>query len=203
MDELTDPTDQTNQPDDDSRLAPRVPPAARRRRRNPFAPAALGLIVVALGFVVVNGLGDATLFFRNADEAVAQRADLADRRFRVQGLVDGSTITATERGVDFVITYNGARVTIAHVGDPPDLFQPGIPVVLEGRWQQVGQTDDAAPAEALPTDDGWFFASDRFLVKHTEVYAEEHPERTDEYGDEYGEGEYEGVDGGTEAGADR
>jgi cytochrome c-type biogenesis protein CcmE len=179
---------------DESRLTPRVPPAARRRRRNPFAPAALALIVVALGFVVVNGLGDATLFFRNADEAVAQRADLGERRFRVQGLVDGSTITATDRGVDFVITYNGARVTIAHIGDPPDLFQPGIPVVLEGRWARLGSTDEPEPIDSLPTDDGWFFASDRFLVKHTEVYAEEHPERTDDY---------EGDDGETEAGAER
>jgi cytochrome c-type biogenesis protein CcmE len=189
MDELTDPTSGTAAVDE-SRLAPRVPPAARRRRRNPFAPAALGLIVVALGFVVVNGLGDATLFFRNADEAIAQRADLGDRRFRVQGLVDGTTITATDRGVDFVITYNGARITIAHVGDPPDLFQPGIPVVLEGRWARVGETGEPTPVESLPTDGGWFFASDRFLVKPTEVYAEEHPERTDEY---------DGYDGGIEA----
>jgi cytochrome c-type biogenesis protein CcmE len=166
---------------DESRLAPRVPPAVRRRRRNPFAPAALLLIVVALGFVVVNGLGDATLFFRNADEAVAERDQLSDRRFRVQGLVDGDTITRTDRGVDFVITFHGVRVTIAHIGDPPDLFQPGIPVVLEGRWARVGDTDEPTPVESLPTDDGWFFASDRFLVKHTEVYAEEHPDRTDDY----------------------
>lgn len=193
MDELTDPAESSAPTDDASRLAPRVPPAARRRRRNPFAPLALLLVVVALGFVVFNGLGDATLFFRNADEAVAERAELGNRRFRVQGLVDGDTITRTDRGVDFVITYNGARVTIAHVGDPPDLFQPGIPVVLEGSWERVGATDEPEPVADLPTDDGWFFASDRFLVKHTEVYAEEHPERTDDY---------EGVDGGTEA-ADR
>jgi cytochrome c-type biogenesis protein CcmE len=202
MDELTRGADTA------SRLAPRVPPAARRRRKNPFAVVALVLIVAALGVVVMNGLGDATLFFRNADEAVAQRADLGDRRFRIQGLVDGDTITSTDRGVDFVITFNGVRVTVAHLGDPPDLFQPGIPVVLEGRWARVGETDSPAPAEPLPTDGGWFFASDRFMVKHTEVYAEEHPDRTDEY-DEYGEygdegmGGVMGADGGMEAGSER
>ncbi|MGY6501304.1 MAG: cytochrome c maturation protein CcmE domain-containing protein [Acidimicrobiales bacterium] len=166
---------------DDSRLTPRVPPAARRRRRNPFAFSALAVIVVALLVVVANGLGDATLFFRNADEAVAQRDELSDRRFRIQGLVDGGSITDTDRGVDFVITYNGVDVTISHIGDPPDLFQPGIPVVLEGRWQQLDATEVAAPVEGLPTDQGYFFSSDRFFVKHTEVYVEDNPDRVDDY----------------------
>lgn len=178
MDELTPGVGAS---DDASRLAPRVPPAARRRRKNPLAFASLVLIVVAMLFVVFNGLGDATLFFRNADEAVAQRAELGDRRFRIQGLVDGDTITATSHGVDFVVTHDGVDVTIAHQGDPPDLFQPGIPVVLEGRWAMVGDVDVPAPAAGLPTDGGWYFASDRFFVKHTEVYMEENPDRTEGY----------------------
>ena len=200
MDQLTpDDPEATESESEHSRLAPRVPPAARRRRRNPFALASLVLIIVALGVVVTMGLSDATLFFRNADEAVAQRDDLGDRRFRIQGLVDGDTITDTPRGVDFVITYNGVDVTIAHVGDPPDLFQSGIPVVLEGSWARVGATDAPLPTDGLPTDDGWFFASDRFFVKHTEVYAEEHPDRTSDYDDDYGGDGYGGSDGGTEA----
>ncbi|MDZ7678386.1 MAG: cytochrome c maturation protein CcmE [Acidimicrobiales bacterium] len=198
MDELSpDAPDPVGEPAGDdaaSRLAPRVPPAARSRRRNPFALASLVLIVVALVAVVMMGLGDAAVFFRNADEAVAQRAELGDRRFRIQGLVDGDTVTDTTRGVDFVITHNGVEVTVAHEGDPPDLFQPGIPVVLEGRWARVDAPDLVAPVDALPTDDGWYFASDRFFVKHTEVYAEEHPERTDGY---------EGERGGSEAGPGR
>lgn len=209
MDELTSDDrpagDNTADEHPDSRLAPRVPPAARRRRRNPFAFASLVLIVVALGVVVMMGLGDATLFFRNADEAVEQRTDLGDRRFRIQGLVDGDSITETPRGVDFVVTYNGVDVAIAHIGDPPDLFQPGIPVVLEGRWAQIGDLEVTPPVEALIPDDGWFFASDRFFVKHTEVYAEEHPDRTGDYDEydyeDYHGGDYDemGDDGGTEA----
>ena len=211
MDELNRTDADTELADDESRLAPRVPPAARRRRRNPFAYASLVLVVVGLVVVVFMGLGDAALFFRNADEAVAQRDDLGDRRFRIQGLVDGDSITETSRGVDFVVTYNSVDVTISHVGDPPDLFQPGIPVVLEGRWAQVGDPEVIDPVDALHTDDGWFFASDRFFVKHTEVYAEEHPDRTEDYED-YGDGDggvtetgsgSTGVDGGSEAASTR
>jgi cytochrome c-type biogenesis protein CcmE len=49
------------------------------------------------------------------------------------------------------------------VGDPPELFQDAIPVVLEGSWQA--------------TPDGTVFASDRILVKHDEVYDSENPDR--------------------------
>ncbi len=180
MDELT-PTDETSLDEDAARLTPRVAPAARRRRKNPFALVALVAIVVALGVVVFSALGDATMFFRNADEAVAQRSELGDRRFRVQGLVDGDSIVATDRGVDFIATYNGVDVTISLQGDPPDLFQPGIPVVVEGHWARVGDPDAVAPDSSLPTDDGWFIVSDRALAKHTEVYEEEHPDRVDDY----------------------
>jgi cytochrome c-type biogenesis protein CcmE len=194
FDEDAAPLDEDAAPldEDAARLTPRVAPAARRRRKNPMAVVALVVIVAALGVVVVNGLGDATLFFRNADEAVAQRDELGDRRFRIQGLVDGDTITATDRGVDFVVTHNGVDVTIAYQGDPPDLFQPGIPVVLEGRWTRVDEPGAVAPAATLPTDDGWYFVSDRALVKHTEVYEEDHPDRVDDY-------DGQGDDGGTEA----
>ena len=50
-----------------------------------------------------------------------------------------------------------------HHGGPPELFKPGIPVVLEGRWQ--GDT----------------YASDRIMVKHTEEYRAENPERVKDY----------------------
>lgn len=183
MDELTpESPERDTAPDPD--LTPRVAPATRRRARKPWAFVALLMVVVALLLVVFQGLGDATLFFRNTDEAVAQRGSLGDRRFRIQGRVNGDSITPTANGVDFLITHNGVEVTISHLGDPPDLFQENIPVVLEGRWVQTGQTDVAAPAGDLPTDEGWFFTSDRFFVKHEEVYQEEHPYRTEDYSEE-------------------
>src|SRR5437764_13597712 len=56
-----------------------------------------GLVVLAaLGFVVFRGLGNATLYFRTADEAVAQRQQLGDRRFRIEGSVVGGSVRETE-----------------------------------------------------------------------------------------------------------
>jgi cytochrome c-type biogenesis protein CcmE len=119
-----------------------------------------GLVVLAaLGFLVVRGLGNAALYFRTADEAVAQRQQLGDRRFRIEGSVVGGTVQQTADKVAFSIESKGVTVPVAHQGGPPELFKPGIPVVLEGRFQ--GDT----------------FASDRIMVKHSEDYVAKHPTR--------------------------
>ena len=118
-----------------------------------------GVVVVALGFLVAQGLGNATLYFRTADEAVAQRESLGDRRFRIQGDVVAGTISQVGNDVSFTLAKNNVEVPVRHRGDPPELFQPGIPVVLEGHF------------------DGQVFDSDRILVKHSETYTAENPER--------------------------
>ena len=119
-----------------------------------------GIVVLgALGFLVFQGLGNATLYFRTADEAVAQRAELGERRFRIEGdVVDGS-VRQVGNDVTFTLTKNDVEVPVRHKGDPPELFRPGIPVVLEGRFQ------------------GDHFSSDRIMVRHSETYVAENPDR--------------------------
>jgi len=117
------------------------------------------VVLAALGFLVYQGLGNATLYFRTADEAVAQRTQLGDRRFRIEGdVVDGS-VRQTGNTVTFTLTSKSVEVPVVHEGDPPELFRPGIPVVLEGHFA------------------GDHFASDRILVKHSETYVAKNPDR--------------------------
>ena len=97
-------------------------------------------VVVAVVFLIANLLGDAALFFYNADEAVERRVELGDDRFRVQGTPLEDTIIEGFRGdqpvVVFAIGFGEVTIDIVHVGDPPELFQPGVPVVLEGSWTE-------------------------------------------------------------------
>jgi len=119
------------------------------------------VVLAALGFLVFQGLGNATLYFRTADEAVAQRSELGDRRFRIEGdVVDGS-VRQEGNDVSFTLTSKSVEVPVRHKGDPPELFRPGIPVVLEGRFQ------------------GDHFTSDRILVKHSETYVAKNPDRVE------------------------
>src|SRR5207248_3052946 len=92
-------------------------------------------------------------------EALAQRNQLGDRRFRIEGAVVGGTVQEVGGGTRFDIESKGARVHVQHQGGPPELFKPGIPVVLEGRF------------------DGDDFVSDRIMVKHSEEYIAKNPER--------------------------
>ena len=124
----------------------------------------VGLVVLAaLGFLVVRGLGNATLYFRTADEAVVQKQQLGERRFRIEGTVVAGTVRETTGGTAFNIESKGVVVPVNHQGAPPELFKPGIPVVLEGHWQ--GSTYD----------------SDLIMVKHSEQYRAKHPARVQSY----------------------
>ena len=145
-------------------------PARRRWSARRWAGAAVLVAVVVIGgFVVVRALDNATLFFRNADEAVSQRDELGTSRFRLQGLVVPGSVEAYPGGVAFAVAYNGVEVPVEHTGDPVELFDDGIPVVLEGSWSG--------------TSAGAVYVSDRMLVKHDENYVAENSVRIDEAGD--------------------
>ncbi len=150
-------------------LTPRTAPPVRggddQKNKRLLVGGFLALILVVLAVVAWQGLSNAALYFRTADEAVEQRESLGDRRFRIEGIVVPGSVEQDGVAVRFVIESNDVRVAVAHEGDPPDLFQEDIPVVLEGQWSQ---TDDV-------------FESNGILVKHTEEYESDNPARTDEF----------------------
>ncbi|MEX1217037.1 MAG: cytochrome c maturation protein CcmE [Acidimicrobiales bacterium] len=140
-------------------------PAASNRRKRFRGLPAISLLVVVLalgGFVVVQALGSATTFYRNADEAVAQSDSLGDKRFRLQGMVVPGTIVQTGAGVTFEISYNGVPITVNHVGDPPEMFKENESVLLEGHFKADGSKT---------------YDSDLMIIRHSEVYQEEEAER--------------------------
>lgn len=154
---------------------PAAPPVHPGRTTGARVYVAVAAVLVALGFVVFRGLGNATVYFKTADEAVAQQDSLGTRRFRIEGVVLPGTTKTTTTGVTFVIEQNGVDVTVRHRGDPPELFQPNIPVVLEGRFAPAG-LQPAKGSGANPV-----FESDRIMVKHTNEYRAENPDRVKDY----------------------
>ena len=130
---------------------------------------ALVLILAAVGFLLWRALGTATVYFRTADEAVAQRAELGNRKFRVEGVVQTGTIRQQGGELHFVIYGDrGAQVPVVHTGgQPTGLFKENIPVVLEGRW---GKGAEAGT-----------FRSDQVIVKHSETYRADNPDRVRDY----------------------
>ena len=143
-------------PPDAPAPTPRIPPAPRRRGRYVVAVGGCVLAIVAIVFLAIELSGN-VVYFRTVSEAVAQHKDLGTDRFRLAGAVVPGTIVETARGVRFDVTDGKHTVAVDHTGDPPDLFKPKAPVVVEGHFRT-----------ALP---GAVFVSDRILIKHGSEYS--------------------------------
>jgi cytochrome c-type biogenesis protein CcmE len=142
------------------RTAPGPAPAGTSSRR---ARLRLGLVGVVLAgaFValVVKGLGGSLNYFETVDQAVADRATLGGHTFRLEGLVVPGTVVRHGSTVRFVAAGTVHRVAVVNSGNPPQLFQPDVPVVVVGHF--VGSV----------------FVSSQIIVDHTAQYIEQFPNR--------------------------
>jgi cytochrome c-type biogenesis protein CcmE len=132
-------------------VAPRRRRSFTTRRQKVVAGA---LVVVALGLLMFKGLSDALDYYIPANQAVAQRAQLGTKDFRIQGDVMDDVRTVPGGRLDFDITLHGAVVDVVSTGSPSSLFKPGMPVVLAGHWQ------------------GSVFSSYQIMVQHGSSYVE-------------------------------
>jgi cytochrome c-type biogenesis protein CcmE len=120
------------------------------------------VILAAIGFLLFKGLTSAIVFFKTANEAVAQRATLGNSDFQLEGtVVHGSVKHVSGDVYRFAVESNGVSVVVDNTGSPPQLFRPGLPVVVVGHF--VGSGD--------------LFASDQIMVKHSQSYIAQHPNR--------------------------
>jgi cytochrome c-type biogenesis protein CcmE len=120
--------------------------------------AAAVVILGAIGYLAFQGLTNATEYFLTTKQAVAQKASLGTKPFRIEGNVERDVTTVGGK-LHFSIYSQGVAVAVVSTGSPTQLFKPGIPVVLEGHWQ------------------GNYYASNTIMVKHSASYTEAHPDR--------------------------
>ena len=157
----------------DETLAPQEPRPTRTGRRR-LVPALIAVVMAGVVVALVWNLVGGSLFFYNADEAVERRDDLGDERFTLQGFPVGCSIAEGFQEdtpvVAFSVTHGGVPVDIVHFGDPAELFEPDIAVVLDGSWVRGDAGVDGFDGLA---DDGFYFASDRMRVKHDNDYINE------------------------------
>jgi cytochrome c-type biogenesis protein CcmE len=116
------------------------------------------VIVVALGFLLFRGLSNAMDYYLTANQAVAQRAELVGKDFRIQGTVMPG-VAQVGTTLHFSITSHGVAVKVVSTGSPPQLFRVGLPVVMDGHWQ------------------GDIFSSFQIMVQHGSSYVEAHPSK--------------------------
>lgn len=144
-----------------------VPSARRTRRRMIQSLVLFGAILVALVVVLAMGAKSALEYYLTVPQALAKRTVLAGQTFRMEGIVVPGSIQATPEGVDFALRYDHAVARVIEIGNPPQLFQPSIPVVVQGHFE------------------GSAFVSNLIMVKHTSSYVAAHPNRIADPGGTY------------------
>ena len=156
------------------------------KRGSKVGPAVILVVLLAgIGALLFQGLSGASLFIREADTAVADRTELADRRFQLLGspiaITDDEFSLDGATAVRFSIACDGTAGAIIHRGNVAESFQLGVPVVLEGNWETsaaIGQP------WAQGANDGFYFESDRMLVRHDNEYREDRIEEASSCGED-------------------
>jgi len=135
-------------------------PATKRMRKRKMRLYVAGVILVgAFAFLLIEGLTNSLNYFETVNQAVSQRAMLGTSTFRLEGDVVPGSIHPTTTGVNFSVESNGVRLAVIETGQPPQLFQNDIPVVLVGHFAGSG------------------FSSDQIIVDHSSQYIAEYPKR--------------------------
>ncbi len=153
-------------------LTPRTGPddpaeAPGRTRRNLVPMIVLAAVLFAGGIIVTQFLRSAVDYYCNVDE-VGQRSGCdADRRLRLQGVVERGTVVASGGDTSFTIEFNGAEIPVVYSGEPGGIFKECLPVVVHGSFDTATDT----------------FLGDRVEVKHSDEYVAVNDERLEEADD--------------------
>jgi cytochrome c-type biogenesis protein CcmE len=143
-----------------SRPAPALPPARRRRRTRLWV--IFAVLAGAFAFLLVEGLGSSLDYFDTVNQALAHRGTLGTTTFRLEGTVVPGSIHSTAAGADFTIGQGANTVQVTNTGSPPALFQSNIPVVVVGHFTTPTSLE---------------FVSNGILVKHSPNYIAKYPTR--------------------------
>ena len=152
---MTDLTPRTG-PDDD------VTSARSRRKLLPMI--VLAAVLVAGGVIVTQFLRSAVDYYCNVDEVGVRSGCDADRRLRLQGVVERGTVVSSGGDTSFDISFNDERISVFYDGEPGGIFKECIPVVVHGNFDASSDT----------------FLGDRVEVKHSDEYVAVNDDRLDD-----------------------
>lgn len=108
---------------------------------------AIGMLLIAsaTGFLVYKATGDNLTYYKKVDELLAADPGSVSGKVRLSGDVVDGTIARDDDGksIRFAIRDPGAgesapMIRVAYTGIVPDIFKPGIQVVVEGKMDENG-----------------------------------------------------------------
>lgn len=120
------------------------------------------VLLATFGWLLYGGLNKNVVFFLTPNELLAKGSSAYDVPVRLGGLVKPGTVQWDEKTLhlSFEVTDDTGTVKVNEVGAPPQMFQPGMGVVVEGKYGRDG-----------------VFQATNLMVKHSNEY---HPPKPGE-----------------------
>ncbi len=119
------------------------------------ALAAVGVLVIAFGWLIYGGLDSNVVYFLTPKELLAKGADGYDKPVRLGGQVKPGSVVWDDKALSlrFSVTDGTGEILVHAKGAPPQMFKDGQGVVVEGRYGKDG-----------------VFTSTNLMVKHSNEY---------------------------------
>ncbi|HEX5416023.1 MAG TPA: cytochrome c maturation protein CcmE [Chloroflexota bacterium] len=95
------------------------------------------VVVAAIGYLVYNGFQSTSVYYLTVAELQSKGADVGS--VRVAGIVAENSLqrSTTDSTIRFTVTDSGASMPVVYKGLVPDIFGPGIQVVVEGHYNHA------------------------------------------------------------------
>jgi cytochrome c-type biogenesis protein CcmE len=103
----------------------------------------IGAIVIVLGgfgYLVYGGIGSNLVYFLTPGELLAKGTSAVDVPVRLGGQIVAGSVQWNAATLDlrFRVTDGSKEVAVKSTGAPPQMFRPGIGVIVEGRYDRLG-----------------------------------------------------------------
>jgi cytochrome c-type biogenesis protein CcmE len=114
--------------------------AARRPRRRALQIGAVAVIVAVFAYLIYGGIGNNLVYFLTPGELLAKGTTAVDVPVRLGGMIVANSVTWDAQKVDlrFRVTDGTKEVAVHSTGAPPQMFRPGIGVIVEGKYDRQG-----------------------------------------------------------------
>jgi cytochrome c-type biogenesis protein CcmE len=97
------------------------------------------VVVAAIGYLIYTGFQSTSVYYLTVSELKSRGPSPLNATFgdvRVAGIVQDGTVqrSSNDSTVRFVMADDGGSLPVVYKGMVPDIFGPGIQVVVEGRY---------------------------------------------------------------------
>jgi len=108
--------------------------------RNRQVAVAVGVILIAVVYVMITGMRDTMMYYYTVSEVIAEQATLTGSPLRVAGKVVPGSIDTDSTGLvhRFVIEEGGKTMPVIYRDIVPDTFQDEAEAVVEGMLDADG-----------------------------------------------------------------